>query len=115
MAEVLEVDIDEPLLSELADAATLSSMRSDFEKFVPGVTGDFWYEPKEFLKKGTNGQWQDVLPPELVERFNERLVELAGDEMAEWIVGGNNVGGSARITQPASAPHPVPSLLPMPH
>lgn len=89
VAKAIGVNVDGPLLSELAEAATFSNMRSNFDKFVPGTKADFWHEPKEFLKKGTSGQWQGVLPPELLERFDLRLKELAGDEMAQWIVGGN--------------------------
>ncbi len=89
VAGAINVEIDDTLLSELAEAATFSNMRSNFEKFVPGAKGGFWNEPKEFLKKGTSGQWQAVLPPELVEQFDARLKELVGDEMAEWVVSGN--------------------------
>lgn len=90
VAEAIGVEVDDALLVELAEAATFSNMRAKFEKFVPGAKGDFWHEPKEFLKTGTSGQWQGILPPDLVERFDERLRELVGDEMAEWVVGGND-------------------------
>jgi aryl sulfotransferase len=89
VAQAINVEVDEPLLSELVDAATFSSMRSNFEKFVPGQAGGFWHEPKEFLKQGTSGQWQGAVSSELLERFDVRLNELAGDEMAHWMLHGN--------------------------
>lgn len=89
VAEAIDVEVDDALLSELSEAAIFSNMRSNFEKYVPGAKSGFWNEPKEFLRKGTSGQWQAVLPSELVERFDARLKELVGDEMAEWVVSGN--------------------------
>jgi hypothetical protein len=89
VAEAIHVEVSEPLLSQLADAATFSNMRSNFQKFVPGTNNGFWREPKEFLKQGVSGQWQGTLPPELLQRFDDRLIELAGDEIAQWLLHGN--------------------------
>ncbi len=83
------MEVDEPLLSDLVQTATFSNMRSNFEKFVPGQDRKFWHKPQEFLKKGTNGQWQGALAPDLLARFDVRLNELAGDEMGHWMLYGN--------------------------
>lgn len=89
VAEAIGADIDNALLGELAGAATFSNMRSNFEKFVPGTKAEFWHEPKEFLKKGTSGQWRGALPDDLLKEFDIRLMELADEETRAWLLGGN--------------------------
>lgn len=89
VAEAIEVETSDVLLGEFAKAATFSNMRSKHDRFVPGGEHGFWRDPREFLKKGTSGQWRGALPEDLLEQFEVRLKELAGDELAKWIVGGN--------------------------
>lgn len=89
IAKAVNVEADDALLDEIVEATTFSNMRSNFEKFVPGKKGEFWHEPKEFLKKGTSGQWQGVVPDDLLKQFDIRLMELAGEEMGAWLLNGN--------------------------
>ena len=89
VAAAINVDIEESSLEQLVEAATFTSMRAKSEKFVPGGKKGFWHDPKEFLKKGGNGQWQGIISEDLLEQFDARLKDLAGDEMANWLVNGN--------------------------
>lgn len=89
VAEVINVDVDDALLSEITEATTFSNMRENHEKFVGGKKGEFWHEPKEFLKKGTSGQWQGVIPDDLLKEFDIRMMELADEDMGAWLLGGN--------------------------
>jgi aryl sulfotransferase len=89
VAAAIGVEVGEDVLSELVQAATFSNMRANSEKFVPGGSQGFWKEPKEFLKKGKTGQWQGEISNELAAKFDVRLVELAGDELAAWLLEGS--------------------------
>jgi hypothetical protein len=89
LADILNIEIDDMLLSSLAEAAGFNNMRSNFEKFIPGKKGEFWHEPREFLKTGTSGQWQGVVPDDLLKAFDIRLMELADEDMGAWLLGGN--------------------------
>lgn len=89
VAGAINVTVDDALLDELAEAATFTNMRSNFEKFVPGKKGEFWHDPKEFLKKGASGQWQGMVPDDLLKAFDIRMMELADEDMGAWLRGGS--------------------------
>lgn len=89
IAAAINIPVDDALLDELVEATTFTNMRSNFEKFVPGKKGDFWHDPKEFLKKGTSGQWKDTVPDDLLKAFDIRMMELADADMGAWLLKGN--------------------------
>jgi aryl sulfotransferase len=89
VADVIGVEIDEPTLSQLAEAAGFSNMKAKSEKFVPGGSEGFWKNPSDFLNKGKNGQYKGELSEEALAQFDARLVELAGEEKAAWLLNGH--------------------------
>jgi aryl sulfotransferase len=89
VAKALGIEIDDAKLSQLADAATFSSMKRQALDYVPSGKDGFWHDPAKFLHKGVSGQWEDVFSDETLARFDARFDELLGPELARWIKEGS--------------------------
>lgn len=89
VARALEIEIDEDLLSRLAEAASFENMKSKATQFIPGAKRDAWHDPVRFLHKGTSGQWKDVLTPETLAAFETKLAELLPPDRAKWLKQGS--------------------------
>jgi len=89
IAQALGIEIDDELLSQLAQAASFENMKSKPEQFVPGVARDAWHDTSRFLHKGTSGQWKDVLSQASLDAFEARLAELLPPDRAHWLTHGS--------------------------
>ena len=89
LADAISVEVDLSTIADLAEAASFDNMKAKSEKFVPGGSEGFWKKPSDFLNKGTSGQFEGELSDEALAQFNHKLIELAGDEKAAWLLSGN--------------------------
>jgi hypothetical protein len=95
VAAALGVAIDEVSWARYVDAATLNSMRARALKAAPDAHLDIWKSPGDFFRSGGTRDWGQLLTPDEIARFDERLRDLAGDAY-DWITRGK----AALITPP---------------
>lgn len=87
VAAALGIEIEEPLWSELVDAARLDSMRSRAADVAPEADLGFWRSDVGFFNTGGPRDWASLLDDADIAHFHDRLRELAGDAAA-WILEG---------------------------
>lgn len=87
VAGVLGVEVDERTWPGFVEAATIDSMRSRAALTAPNADDDMWRSPEGFFKAGGTRGWAELLDPDDLEHFDERLRELAGDASA-WVLRG---------------------------
>jgi hypothetical protein len=44
-----------------------------------------WIEPAAFLRRGTSGQWRDLLDDADLARYAARVRALAPDDLVDWL------------------------------
>ena len=90
VARALDIEIDDDLLSRLAEAASFENMKTKPEQFIPGTKLDAWHDPSRFLHKGTSGQWKGILSPETLDAFETKLGKLLPPDRAKWLKQGSD-------------------------
>lgn len=85
LAALLEIEIGDERIAELASAATFDSMRQRADELAPGVDKPLWRDNKAFFRSGSNGQWQGLLDEADIRRYEQRLAELAPPDLASWL------------------------------
>lgn len=88
VAEAIGVSLSDAKMDELVEASSFGSMKARSDKFVPGGSQGFWKEPGDFLKKGKSGQYQSEVSEKQLKQFDIALHELAGDELAAFMLNG---------------------------
>lgn len=89
IAKALGIEVDEPFLKEMTEAATFESMKKKAEQFAPESGTGTWKAETDFFAKGSNEQWRNVLNESDLAAFEARLLELLHPDEAHWLVNGN--------------------------
>lgn len=84
IADFLHIEVDEADWPELVDAAGFDAMRARADDVVPAVTSGIWQDNREFFAESRLGGWQS-LPPEVLERYDERAAELFPADLRRWL------------------------------
>jgi aryl sulfotransferase len=85
LATRLDIDVDEHRWPRLVQAATFESMRTRATTTVPAGGPDHWIDPTAFFRRGTSGQWRDLLDDADLARYAARVRTLASDDLLEWV------------------------------
>jgi hypothetical protein len=85
LAAHLGIEIDEDRWPRLVQAATFESMRSRADTTVPGGSREHWIDPAAFFRRGTSGQWRDLLSDADLARYAARVRALASDDLVAWL------------------------------
>jgi hypothetical protein len=85
VAEHLGIDVPADRWPTLVEAATLDAMRARSADVVPGASVDQWKDPGRFFHKGTSGQWRDLLDDDGLQRYADRVRELAPPDLVAWL------------------------------
>jgi len=88
LAGVLGCDIDRQRAEELATEASFEAMKGQAEHVVPNADIGLWRSADEFLHRGTSGQWKEAFTDDDLERYEERVGELAPPDFLRWLHGG---------------------------
>jgi aryl sulfotransferase len=88
MAENLEIELTDSLLSEMAGAASFDSMKRKAEQFAPQSGTGIWKAESNFFSSGANQQWKAHLTPNDLDAFDTRLAELVPPDEARWLLDG---------------------------
>jgi aryl sulfotransferase len=85
LAAHLDIQVDEHRWPHLVRAATFESMRSRADTIVPAGGPAHWIDPTAFFRRGTSGQWRDLLDDADLARYAARVRALASDDLVEWL------------------------------
>lgn len=84
LADVLEIDVSEARATDLAEHATLDSMRAQAQHLAPNATQSLWKDTERFFRSGTGGEWNELMSAEDQRHYQERVAELTSPEVAAW-------------------------------
>ncbi len=88
IAAFLDIPIDEARFPTMVEHCGFDWMKANAAKAAP-LGGAFWDGGAEqFINKGTNGRWRDVLTPEDNQRYEAMARARLGDECAAWLATG---------------------------
>lgn len=89
IAEFLAIDVPEADWEAVVERCTFASMRARSEEIGP-FDQVFEGGAQSFLYKGTNGRWREVLRPEELSAYTQRVAEFLSPEAALWHEQGRN-------------------------
>eukprot|EP01104_Vermistella_antarctica_P006653 TRINITY_DN17361_c0_g1_i1.p1 TRINITY_DN17361_c0_g1~~TRINITY_DN17361_c0_g1_i1.p1 ORF type:complete len:333 (-),score=85.91 TRINITY_DN17361_c0_g1_i1:52-1002(-) len=79
------VSDDAPLLDLVVSHCEFAYMKEHSDLAAP-LGGTFWVGgSKDFMHKGTNSRWKDVLSTDEVDEYKKRSVAELGEECAKWL------------------------------
>lgn len=96
LAGFLGIDVPEPLWPRLVEAASFEAMKREGEALMPLAHALWEGGPSRFLHKGTNQRWRDVVAPEDLARYEERVQRELSPALARWVEHGRAVAGDPR-------------------
>ena len=88
LAELLDMALDDEAIRAIAEASRLDAMRSRADTVAPDAQLAPWKDASAFFRSGLVGEWRQYYDEDEAARFDERLHELAGPDLAAWMTGG---------------------------
>jgi hypothetical protein len=85
LAGRLQIDVDEAAWPELVEAARFENMRANADMVAPDTTNGIWNSNRQFFNRGCSGQWQELLGPDDLARYERRVAELAPRDLVDWL------------------------------
>jgi hypothetical protein len=85
LAERLGISVPDEVLPRLVRAATFDAMRARADVTVPGANHAQWKDPAAFFRKGTSGQWRDVLDSADQQRYAQIVRPLVRADLSSWL------------------------------
>jgi aryl sulfotransferase len=88
LAEFLEVDIPAEKWPTVVEHCTFDWMKANAEKMAP--LGGLIFEggAGQFINKGSNGRWKDVLTPADSLAYEQMARDKLGEDCARWLMTG---------------------------
>ncbi len=96
VAAFLGIEVPESLWPRLVEAAGFEAMQRDGDALIPMAHALWDHGPRRFLNKGTNGRWRDVVAPEHLAAYDERVRREFSPGLARWVEHGRLVAGDPR-------------------
>jgi aryl sulfotransferase len=87
IADFLEIEVPEERWKDVVERCTFESMRRRGAEIGP-FEDIFEGGAESFLFKGTNGRWRDVLTPEELAAYEQRVAEMLPPDAVAWLAGG---------------------------
>jgi hypothetical protein len=86
IADRLGITVAETLWPDLVKAATFADMKGRASEIAAEASHEGFYNDRDqFFRKGSTGQWRQVISDEELPRYAARVAELAPDDLAAWI------------------------------
>lgn len=85
LSDVLGIAVDEARWPALVDAARFEAMKEGADRLAPNADKQLWHDNARFFAEGRLGGWRDVMTPDLLTRYDERVAELVPPELASWM------------------------------
>ncbi|NNE91644.1 MAG: sulfotransferase domain-containing protein [Verrucomicrobiales bacterium] len=88
VAEFLETPVDESKWDDIVEHCTFDYMKANATASVP-LGGAFWDGgAQNFIHKGKNGRWREVLNDEEVQKYEEFAARELSADCAAWLANG---------------------------
>jgi aryl sulfotransferase len=84
VADRLGIDVPEAVWPSLVGAATFDRMRERADQVAPDPAG-ILRDRARFFRRGTSGAGEEVLPPDALRRYRERVADLAPPGLVGWL------------------------------
>ncbi|OSC37125.1 sulfotransferase domain-containing protein [Mycobacterium decipiens] len=84
LAATLGLDLGRDRAEELAQHATLDSMREHAAALAPESTEGIWRSNERFFRAGGSGEWQQYFNEHVYRRYYHRINELAPPDLLAW-------------------------------
>jgi len=94
LASRLGIEVDEDRWPELVEAATFERMRDRADVIAPDTSNAIWTDNRRFFNRGRSGQWRDLLDDDDQARYDRRVADLVGPDLAAWAHRGASSGGA---------------------
>jgi aryl sulfotransferase len=86
LADRLGIAIAETVWPDLVQAATFVAMQGRASELAAEASHDGFYNDRDqFFRKGSTGQWRQLLSDEELPRYAARVAECAPADLAAWI------------------------------
>jgi hypothetical protein len=85
LADHLGIVVPDDVWPGLVRAATFDEMRSHPEVTVPGGSRGQWKDPTVFFRRGTSGQWRELLDEPARERYAQVVQRLVPADLSAWL------------------------------
>ena len=86
IADRLGITIAETVWPSLVQAATFEEMKGRASELAAEASHDRFYNDRDqFFRKGSTGQWRQILSDEDLPRYAARVAEYAPDDLSAWI------------------------------
>jgi hypothetical protein len=83
LAARLGIEVPEEKWPELVRAANFDEMKNRADELAPEP--GIWIDRKQFFRRGTSGQWRELLDTDDLRLYQDRVQELADPELVDWV------------------------------
>ena len=91
VAAFLDIEIDEAKWGDILHHCSFDYMKANATPSVP-LGGAFWDGGAEqFIYKGINGRWRDLLNETEISKYEELAITELGDECSHWLATGQTL------------------------
>ena len=84
LSDSLGIPVTDDRLAEFAEAGTFRQMKQRADVLVPDGGNRIWLSNSDFFHRARNGQGRDVLDADELNRYDQRVGELAAPDLADW-------------------------------
>lgn len=88
IAEFLDIEVDDAVWPTILEHCSFDYMKKNADSLSEVAKGFFEGGLSNFIHKGTNGRWRDVLGPEDSERYERLASERLTPDCAHWLATG---------------------------
>jgi len=86
LAEFLEIEVDADLMEKVLKHVSFDHMKQHADTMFPDLP--LKGGGRDFINKGTNGRWRDVLTAEDVASYEAHALAELGEDCAHWVATG---------------------------
>ncbi len=93
LADFLEIDLDADLMAKVLKHVSFEHMKEHADAMFPDLP--LKGGGRDFINKGTNGRWRDVLTSEDNSIYEARALAELGEDCAHWVATGELLSGTS--------------------
>ena len=96
VAKFLDIPINQAVWHSLVQAARFSDMQAAADSLMPHLRLTRTDGPRSFFHKGAIGRWRDILTPDDLALYENKIRSKFTPALAAWIEGGRKAAGDPR-------------------
>lgn len=86
LADFLNIELDAELLGKVLEHVSFDHMKKHAETMFPDLP--LKRGGSDFINKGTNGRWRDILTAQDIAKYEARALAELGEDCAHWVATG---------------------------